>query len=197
MDNVQRDDRIDEAMLVALIQRAQQVADPQAFDGLYVLYADRVYRFLIARLGDAHAAEEITAQVFLRLIEKLGQYQLAPKDNAAIFTAWLYRLTYNKMIDVLRRQKNHQQVSIRYAEVLPHSQSMSEVVEQRVEFEQVMEKMQLLNEQQRMVIQLRFLEGMSIAETAQIMQKSEGAIKALQHRSLESLRRYLLDEQAT
>ncbi len=194
MDDFQRDARIDETMLVALIQRAQQTGDPQAFDGLYVLYADRVYRFLLARLGDVHAAEDIMAQVFLRLIEKLGQYQLAPKDNAAIFTAWLYRLTYNKMIDVLRRQKNHQQVSIKYAEVLPQSQPMSEAVEQQVEFEQVMEKLQLLNEQQRMVIQLRFIEGLSIAETAQIMQKSEGAIKALQHRSLESLRRYLLEE---
>jgi RNA polymerase sigma-70 factor (ECF subfamily) len=193
MDDFQRDARIDETMLVALIQRAQQTGDPQAFDGLYVLYADRVYRFLLARLGDVHAAEDIMAQVFLRLIEKLGQYQLAPKDNAAIFTAWLYRLTYNKMIDVLRRQKNHQQVSIKYAEVLPQSQPMSEAVEQQVEFEQVMEKLQL-NEQQRMVIQLRFIEGLSIAETAQIMQKSEGAIKALQHRSLESLRRYLLEE---
>lgn len=194
MDDFQRDARIDETMLVALIQRAQQTGDPQAFDGLYVLYADRVYRFLLARLGDVHAAEDIMAQVFLRLIEKLGQYQLAPKDNAAIFTAWLYRLTYNKMIDVLRRQKNHQQVSIKYAEVLPQSQPMSEAVEQQVEFEQVMEKLQLLNEQQRMVIQLRFIEGLSIAETAQIMQKSEGAVKALQHRSLESLRRYLLEE---
>jgi RNA polymerase sigma-70 factor (ECF subfamily) len=194
MDDFQRDARIDETMLVALIQRAQQTGDPQAFDGLYVLYADRVYRFLLARLGDVHAAEDIMAQVFLRLIEKLGQYQLAPKDNAAIFTAWLYRLTYNKMIDVLRRQKNHQQVSIKYAEVLPQSQPMSEAVEQQVEFGQVMEKLQLLNEQQRMVIQLRFIEGLSIAETAQIMQKSEGAIKALQHRSLESLRRYLLEE---
>jgi RNA polymerase sigma-70 factor (ECF subfamily) len=194
MDDFQRDARIDETMLVALIQRAQQTGDPQAFDGLYVLYADRVYRFLLARLGDVHAAEDIMAQVFLRLIEKLGQYQLAPKDNAAIFTAWLYRLTYNKMIDVLRRQKNHQQVSIKYAEVLPQSQPMSEAVEQQVEFGQVMEKLQLLNEQQRMVIQLRFIEGLSIAETAQIMQKSEGAVKALQHRSLESLRRYLLEE---
>jgi RNA polymerase sigma-70 factor (ECF subfamily) len=55
----------------------------------------------------------------------------------------------------------------------------------------VLDKLQLLNEQQRQVIQLRFIEGLSIAETAHMMQKSEGAIKALQHRSLESLRRYL------
>jgi RNA polymerase sigma-70 factor (ECF subfamily) len=193
MDDIQRDDRIDEATLVSLIQRAQQFADPQAFDGLYLLYADRVYRFLVVRLGNAEAAEEMTAQVFLRLIEKIDRYQLAPKDNAAIFTAWLYRLAYNRMVDVLRRQKHHQQVSIQVAEVMPQGQLMSEIVEERIEFEQVMEKLQLLNEPQRQVILLRFVEGFSIAETAQIMDKSEGAIKALQHRSLESLRRYLVE----
>jgi RNA polymerase sigma-70 factor (ECF subfamily) len=193
MDDIQRDDRIDEATLVSLLQRAQQLADPQAFDGLYLLYADRVYRFLAVRLGNAEAAEEMTAQVFLRLIEKIDRYQLAPKDNAAIFTAWLYRLAYNKMVDILRRQKHHRQVSIQVAEVMPQGQLMSEVVEERIEFEQVMEKLQLLNEPQRQVILLRFVEGLSIAETAQIMEKSEGAIKALQHRSLESLRRYLAE----
>lgn len=191
MDAIQRDDLIAEAPLVDLLERAQQFADPTAFDGLYVLYADRIFRFLLARLNDTEAAEEITSQVFLRLIEKIEQYQIAPKDNAAIFTAWFYRMAYNKMIDVLRRQKHAPQVSIRSAEMIPHGQPMSDEVEERLEFEKVMEKVQLLNEQQRQVIWLRFVEGMSITETAQIMDKTEGAIKALQHRSLESLRRYL------
>jgi RNA polymerase sigma-70 factor (ECF subfamily) len=191
MDELQRGDRIEEQTLVYLIQRAQQFSDPSAFDGLYLLYADRVFRFLVSRLNDTESAEEITAQVFLRLIEKIGQYQIAPKDNAAIFTAWLYRMTYNKMIDVLRRQKHHHQVSIQHAEALPYDEVMSERIEERIEFEQVMRKLQLLNEQQRQVILLRFVEGLSLAETARVMQKSEGAIKALQHRSLETLRRYL------
>lgn len=193
MSYIQRDDRIDETTLVALIQRAQQHADPAAFDGLYLLYVDRIYRYLTARLGNADAAEEVTAQVFLRLIEKIHQYQIAPKDNAAIFTAWFYRLTHNKMIDVLRRQKQRRHVPIAVAELIPSGQSMSKVVEDRIDFEQVLNKLQLLNEQQRQVILLRFVEGFSIAETAQIMDKSEGAIKALQHRSLESLRRHLAD----
>jgi RNA polymerase sigma-70 factor (ECF subfamily) len=191
MDDLQRGDRIEEQTLVRLIQRAQQFSDPSAFDGLYLLYADRVFRFLVSRLNDTETAEEITAQVFLRLIEKITQYQIAPKDNAAIFTAWLYRMTYNKMIDVLRRQKHHHQVSIQQAEMLPYDEVMSERVEERIEFEKVMSKLQLLNAQQRQVILLRFVEGLSLAETAQVMQKSEGAIKALQHRSLETLRRHL------
>lgn len=191
MDDIQRGDPIEETLLVDLIQRAQSNCHPQAFDGLYMLYADRIFRFLLVRLGDADAAEEVTAQVFLRLIEKIEKFQIAPKDNVAIFSAWLYRMAYNKMVDMLRRQRPMYHVAIEYAEYVVDQQPIIEQVEERLDFEQILNKLPLLNDQQRQVIMLRFVEGLSIAETAQIMQKSEGAIKALQHRSLESLRRYL------
>lgn len=190
MTEIQRGEPVDEATLVYLLQQAQTYADPQAFDGLYLLFADRVYRYLLARLGDAEAADEVTSQVFLRLIEKIDMYRIAPKDNHAIFSAWLYRLAYNKMVDVLRSYKRANWVDLDHAEHIPTGDVL-EAVDVRVEFEAVMEKMALLNVQQREVLVLRFVEDLSIAETAQVMQKSEGAIKALQHRALESLRRHL------
>jgi RNA polymerase sigma-70 factor (ECF subfamily) len=191
MDDIQRGDLIEETTLVSLLQRAQSDCDPQAFDGLYMLYADRVFRFLLVRLGDIDSAEEITAQVFLRLIEKIDKFQIAPKDNVAIFSAWLYRMAYNKMIDMLRRYRPAHHVALEYAEHIADHQPIIQQVEEQLDFEQILNKLPLLNDQQRQVIMLRFVEGLSIAETAQIMQKSEGAVKALQHRSLESLRRYL------
>ena len=191
MDDIQRGDLIEEATLVNLLQRAQSGCAPQAFDGLYMLYADRVFRFLLVRLGDVDSAEEITAQVFLRLIEKIDKFQIAPKDNVAIFSAWLYRMAYNKMIDMLRRYRPAHHVALEYAEHIADHQPIIQQVEEQLDFEQILNKLPLLNDQQRQVIMLRFVEGLSIAETAQIMQKSEGAVKALQHRSLESLRRYL------
>lgn len=191
MDDIQRGDPIEETLLVSLIQRAQSHCDPGAFDGLYTLYADRVFRFLLVRLGDVDAAEEVTAQVFLRLIEKIHTFQIAPKDNIAIFSAWLYRMAYNKMVDMLRRHRPRHHVAIEHAEHVVEHQPIIEQVEERLDFEQILNKLPLLNDQQRQVIMLRFVEGLSIAETAQIMEKSEGAVKALQHRSLESLRRYL------
>ena len=191
MDDIQRGDPIEEATLVNLIQRAQIDLEPEAFDGLYMLYADRVFRFLLVRLGDVDRAEDVTAQVFLRLIEKIDKFRIAPKDNVAIFSAWLYRMAYNKMVDMLRRHRPAQHIAIEHAEHIVDHQSIIEQVEEQLDFEQILNKLPLLNDQQRQVILLRFVEGLSIAETAQIMQKSEGAIKALQHRSLESLRRYL------
>ena len=191
MADIQRGIPIEESVLVHYLQQAQTEADPSAFDGLYLLYADRVYRFLLARVGNVDAAEEITSEVFLRLIEKIDKYRISPKDNVSIFSAWLYRLAYNKMIDIIRKQKRTKHVAIENAFGLAAKGNLNEDVETKLEVEHVVQKLQHLNEQQRQVIVLRFLEGYSVAETAGIMQKSEGAIKALQHRSLNSLRRHL------
>lgn len=190
MADIQRGEPIEEATLVAHLRRAQQESDPDAFDGLYLLFADRVYRYLLARLADTELAEEITSEVFLRLIEKVHMYRIAPNDNAAIFSAWLYRMAYNKMVDVLRARRRANLVDLSHAEGIAGNGSVDDV-HHRLDNEDIFGKLQLLNEQQREVLILRFVEELSITETAQTMQKSEGAIKALQHRALASLRRYL------
>lgn len=190
MAEIQRGDPVEETILVDLLRRAQEVNDPAAFDGLYLLFADRVFRYLLARIGDPDLAEEVTSQVFLRLIEKVGIFRIAPRDNVAIFSAWLYRLAHNKMVDVLRSRKRTQNAPLEQAAHVSSGRLLDEV-EERLDFERVLATLAFLNDQQREVIVLRFVDEMSIAETAQIMNKSEGAVKALQHRALESLRRHL------
>ena len=105
MDRVERDAVIEEETLVDLLCRAQEQQDPQAYDGIYLLYADRVFRYLLVRVGDADFAEEITSQVFVHLIERLDKYRIGPADNVAVFSAWLYRMTYNKMVDIIRKTR--------------------------------------------------------------------------------------------
>ncbi|MEZ4870449.1 MAG: sigma-70 family RNA polymerase sigma factor [Caldilineaceae bacterium] len=191
MDEIQRDAPVDERTLIGLIQRAQSNGEPDAFDGLYLLYADRVYRYLLARLSNVEIAEEVVSQVFLQLIEKIGKYRIAPQDNTVIFPAWLYRMAHNKMIDTLRKVRRTAAVGLEHAERMTEQKSVIDEVEEQIDFDQLLHTLKMLNEQQQQVILLRFIEGFSIAETAQILQKSEGAVKALQHRSLENLRRYL------
>jgi RNA polymerase sigma-70 factor, ECF subfamily len=190
MAEIQRGDPVEETVLVDLLRRAQETRDPAAFDGLYLLFADRVYRYLLARIGDPDLAEDIASQSFLRLIEKIGIYRIGPRDNAAIFSAWFYRLAHNKMVDVLRSRKRAQEAPLELAYQVGDGRVI-DVVEERLDFERILATLQHLNEQQREVILLRFVEDLSIAETAIMMQKSEGAVKALQHRALESLRRHL------
>lgn len=192
MAQIQRGDPVEEATLVKLLQQAQDSGDPAAFDGLYLLFADRVFRYLLARIGEPDLADDITAQVFLRLIEKIHTYRISERDNVAIFSAWLYRLAHNKMVDVLRSHKRSQELPLEHAAYVVSSDSM-EAVEGYLDFQQILNTLRVLNDQQREVIVLRFVEELSIAETAQIMQKSEGAVKALQHRALETLPRHLQD----
>lgn len=192
MDNIQRDSPVDEEVLVGLIKQAQTTGDPQAFDGLYLYFADRIFRYLLTRVEDVELAEEMTSQVFLQLIEKIGLYRISPQDNATIFPAWLYRLSHNKMIDILRKMRRNRHVGIENAEHIVEHYSTIDAVEERLDFEHLLSVLQMLNDSQRQVIVLRFLEGYSIAETAVILNKSEGAVKALQHRSLENLRHLLV-----
>lgn len=190
MAQIQRGDPVEETILVDLLRRAQDANDPAAFDGLYLLFADRVYRYLLARVGEPDLAEDVAAQVFLRLIEKIDIYRIGPRDNVAIFSAWLYRLAHNKMVDVLRSHKRAQESPLEHAEHVAEAPIL-EAIEAQLDFERILATLQFLNEQQREVIVLRFVEELSISETAELMQKSEGAVKALQHRALESLRRHL------
>jgi RNA polymerase sigma-70 factor (ECF subfamily) len=189
MDEIQRGVPVDEATLVDLIKRAQRTSDPEAFDRLYLLYVNRIFRYLLARLGDVEAAEELTAQVFVRLIEKIDLYRIGPKDNGAIFSAWLYRIAHNKMVDVQRARKRLPQIALEQVMQVPASVFTYEV-EERLDLEEILQKLDDLPDQQREVIMLRFVEGHSIGATAHILQKSENAVKALQHRALESLRHY-------
>jgi RNA polymerase sigma-70 factor (ECF subfamily) len=193
MPSVERDAAIEEGILVDLLTRAQEAQDPDAFDGIYLLYADRVYRYLLARLSDPVRSEEIASQIFVHLIERIGKYNIAPADNVAIFSAWLYRMAYNKMVDIMRRENRTVHMPLDYAQTMRSSEPGPEGVVAQLEFERILQKLNLLNDAQRDVILLRFVEEYNIAETATIMQKTEGAVKALQHRALENLRQLLVD----
>ena len=105
MDGIQNGSPLDEDTLVDLLKRAQHDADPEAFDGLYLLFADRVFRYLQMHIIDTDAVEEVMARVFVRLVDRINLYIIAPKDNAAIFSAWFYRMAHNLMMDTLRRRK--------------------------------------------------------------------------------------------
>jgi RNA polymerase sigma-70 factor, ECF subfamily len=190
MTEVQRDGPIEEDVLVDLLQRAQQGSDLAAFDGLFLLFGDRVFSYLMNRCHDYETAEEVTAQVFLHLLEKIGLYRIAPRDNVPIFSAWLYRLAYNKMIDVLRTYRRLRHVALDCAENIPVNH-LAERVEERIEYETILAKLQYLDDEQRDVMVLRYVEDMSIRETAEIMQKTQSSVKSLQYRALGNLRRNL------
>lgn len=183
---------LNEEQLVELLQRAQKEGDSEAFGELYRRYANRIYRYLLSKTGNVALAEDLTAEVFVRLIERIGQYTIAPRDNIAIFSAWLYRIAHNLMIDEMRKHQRHTSLEPNdLAHLNEPKPSVAALVERKLESEQVFKRLAALSDEQRQVILLRFIEQYSIAETARIMGKSEGAVKVLQYRAMQNLRTLL------
>jgi len=192
MSSVATDEPTNEEEIVGLIQAAQQ-NKRQAFDRLYELFADRIFRYLYYRVGDRQLAEDLTADVFVRLLEKIQTFRLGQRDQTIVFSAWLYRVAHNRLIDHLRKQSRSETESLE-AVTLSHDETPDLAVEATLEQEELVDAISALTLEQKQVVVLRFLEGCRIKEVAGIMGRSEGAIKSLQHRALNALHRQMARE---
>src|SRR3990172_11234349 len=169
---------LDEESLVAKAKRR----DAAAFAQLYEAYFERIYRYFVVRVGNTWEAEDLTEQVFLRALESIENYEW----RGVSFGAWLFRIAHNLIVDSLRRKSNGTEPLLA-AETIPGDDDLEEIVDLNLRIEQVLEVLPLLTNDQRQVIGLRFGAGLPIAESARVMGKSEGAIKALQYNALAAL----------
>jgi RNA polymerase sigma-70 factor, ECF subfamily len=159
--------------------------DPLAFEELYARYSPRVFGYLFQRLnGDAEEAEDLTADVFARVYEKIDAFQ----PQGAPLSAWVFRIAHNRLIDAIRRRPRQIHVTLDEAPELAAGPVFSGV-EQSVALDQIKVGLARLTPEQRQVIVLRFLQGKSLAETAAAVGRNEDAVKKLQARGLASLRR--------
>jgi len=170
-----------------LIRRAQK-KDQEAFAEIYERYFDRIYRYIFFRIGDALEAEDMTQQVFLKVLESIGSF----KWRSIPLGAWLFRIAHNQMVDYLRKKTKRATVPFE-----PHLVANEDgddphrMLEQKLESEQLSAAMRGLTEAQREVISLRFSSELSVAEVARVLGKSPGAVKALQHNAIVALRKQL------
>ena len=159
-----------------------------ALGTLYNLHVDRIYQYVRYRTGDDQTAEDITAEVFLRAIESIGSYE----DQGAPFVAWLYRIAHARVVDFWRKSKRHQTAPLEDPLLQEGLSSQDDDID--IDFMQhrlLAVALQQLTDDQQNVIVLKFMQGLSNAETALVLGKTEGAIKALQWRALEALARIL------
>ena len=160
----------------ALIEAAQ--ADPARFVDLYERHFHRVYAYVIRRMGSRAEAEDITSEVFERALVNLPRFEW----RGVPLVAWLFRIAANAMAD--RRQ----QIERDSADPPPDApdESESATIERRAMLFQLVDR---LPDLQRQVIEMRFVDGKSIREIAAALTRSEGAVKQLQLRALENLRK--------
>ena len=160
--------------------------DDAALTAIYQHLQPKVLRFLHYRVGDPQAAEALTTEVFLRVIEKLPQYRI----REAPLQAWVFQIARNLAIDHFRRQgvRNHVLLD---ANIRANGDGPDVAAGRSLVRDELRNAVNHLTEGQADVIILRFISGMSIAETAETLNKSEGAVKALQARGLEAMHRIL------
>jgi len=174
-----------------LLDEAQN-GKPEAFGELYSRHAGKIFRFLYAHVDDRLDAEDLTNEVFLKAWRSLPSYQ----RQGVPFSAFLFRVARNVLIDFYRRSthlKNLVQVdtgSDKADQPVDPAGDISDLIEHR----ELVRLLNLLKEDYRIVLVLRFLTGLSPSETAQVMRRSHGAIRILQYRALIELRALLEKE---
>ena len=158
-----------------LVEAAQ--TDPRHFAGLYELHFERVYAYVVRRVRDREVAQDLTSDVFHHALSAIKRYEL----RGIPFAAWLFRIAANKIADHVSRLSQERAIPL---PVQCKETDYDEVERLALLFQAVRE----LPEDQRRVVELRFVEQKSIRQVAEELQRSEGAIKQLQFRGLETLR---------
>ncbi len=166
---------------------AARAGDEAALAELYSLYFPRVYRYILARMGNSYDAEDLTEEVFLRVLDAIERFEW----RAAPFSAWLFRIAHNAVISH-RRKQGARGRSAPLSDALPvDSQGPEEMVANRLALNEIMKAAETLPDAQRRVISLRFAAGLTVAETARAMDKGEGNVKVIQHKAIAKLREML------
>jgi RNA polymerase sigma-70 factor (ECF subfamily) len=186
-----------------LVEQAQR-GDSQALGQLYQRHVDRVYSYIVFRVRDESLAEDLTQDVFFQAIRALDGF-----DWRGAVAPWLLRIARNTVIDHWRRSARRPEWSMSALEdddedddrrldriVAEGDDEAMSAVEFLVDRVRISAAAEHLTELQRQVVALRFASGLSIKETADVMGKSEGAIKNLQHHALRALRKHLAGYEA-
>ena len=153
----------------------------EAFGQLYGIYLDRIYRYAFHQVQDRMTAEDITEEVFVKAWKAIKSC----KGKGQTFSAWIYRIAHNHIINTLRNTQKFASIDM---------ENIAEISSPKLELEMKLEQQELtemiadLPQNQRQVVVLKFIEGLDNKETGKIMRKSEGAVRILQMRALTALR---------
>jgi RNA polymerase sigma-70 factor (ECF subfamily) len=168
--------------------RAAQSGDAEAFGRLYDRYVGLVYRYAYHRLGDRPQAEDVTSETFLRALRRIGTLQYQGRDIGA----WFVTIARNLIFDHVKSSRYRlESTTSDIVELSPSTHGPEQQVLDMATNEELLRCIRKLNADQQECISLRFLQGLSVAETAAIMDRNEGAVKALQHRAVRRLAQLL------
>lgn len=177
-----------ELELPAIIAQAQR-GDPNAFGELYGKYAGLILRYLYVRVRDQEGAQDLTQEVFVRVIKGIGGFEYRGEKS---FLGWLYTIANNVLIGQARRKRAISTPLDQSIELIdPRGQDDVISIYDRVSLQQAISQ---LTQDQQQVLTLKFFADMTNNEIAATIGRTEGAVKALQHRALQSLQQIMVRE---
>lgn len=159
-----------------------------AFGDLYIIFVEKIYRYVFCHVKSKTFAEDITEEVFLKAWRAIKSC----RGKESTFSSWLYRIAHNQMVDEIRKRQRRPALELENVENISDNSEGVEKSREQLELAAVIDR---LPPNQRQVIILKFIEGLDNPEIARIMDKSEGAIRVLQMRGLSRLREELEKEQ--
>ena len=172
-----------------LVRRAIK-GDAEAFGSLYERYLDAIYRYLYFRMGEKSLVEDLTEEVFVRAWESLPRYKMSKHP----FKSWLYRIAHNLYVDIQRKNTpvliSDEDMDRKH----DNHQLPEEVVTQQQDFELLAHALKKLDDVAQQVILLRFVDGLSHRQVGKIIGKSVQASRVIQHRALNTLHTYMVQE---
>ena len=168
------------------IEKAQ-AGDHTAFQKLYEHYVPKIYRFVYLKVSSKSEAEDLTHEVFLNVWQNLGRYT----HQGFPFSSWVYQIARNEVIDFYRTKKKTVPLEDIDENFLKTGEHLQHELHQSLNLEKVRGLIPLLHTDQQDVLIMRFVEDLSHKEIAQTLNKSEGAVRLIQHRALNNLKKLI------
>jgi RNA polymerase sigma-70 factor (ECF subfamily) len=169
-----------------LIEQAKS-GDSRSFADLYDHYLPPIYRFIYMKVSHREEAEDLTHEIFLSAWQNLDRY----RSRGFPFSSWLYQIARNRVIDFYRTKKKHLPIESVDAELAGSNDVLEVIADEALSMKLVREVINELSPDYQDVLLMKFMEELSHAEIAQIMGKSAGAVRLIQHRALQELRKRL------
>jgi len=173
----------EEAQLI----RKAKLGQADAFGVLYEQHAVAIYRYLNAHLNSHLDAEDITSEVFVRAWKSLPTYH----ERGIPFRAYLFRIAHNALVDFYRQARSNPSKGLDHENTVGYAPDPAEIAMKNIKRQELGEILREIREDYRNVLVLRFINQLSPFETAAVMGRSPGAVRVLQHRALDALRKVL------
>lgn len=169
-----------------IIRRAKK-GEPALFGDLYDHYLPQIYRYVFLKVGNKQETEDLTHEVFLSAWQNLKDY----RSQGFPFSTWLYQIAHNRVIDYYRTRKSHSSLDEIDENFVKLASTVEKDLDLAIDLAKVRSAIHKLKDDQQDVIVMRFVEEMSHREIAEVMGRSEGAVRLIQHRALTFLKEML------